>query len=159
MRGAVQDTVSLSPCSRHPGLVVVGGGRKEEPGMPPYGLLWEGLNSRGRAPFSEDNELFIWGQVGWRVVQGAVILGPGPMPRSLPGWRASGLPCLWFHSIHTSHPMLFWPFSTFYFFKDFIYLFVRDTERERQRHRQRERQAPCREPDVGLDPQDSRITP
>ena len=27
-----------------------------------------------------------------------------------------------------------------------------DTERERQRHRQREEQAPCREPDVGLDP-------
>ena len=26
-----------------------------------------------------------------------------------------------------------------------------DTERERQRHRLRERQAPCREPDVGLD--------
>ena len=27
-------------------------------------------------------------------------------------------------------------------FKDFIYLFMRDTER--QRHRQREKQAPCR---------------
>ena len=27
-----------------------------------------------------------------------------------------------------------------------------DTEREGQRHRQREKQAPCREPDVGLDP-------
>ena len=27
-----------------------------------------------------------------------------------------------------------------------------DTERERQRHRQREKQAPCREPNVGLDP-------
>ena len=27
-----------------------------------------------------------------------------------------------------------------------------DIERERQRHRQREKQAPCREPDVGLDP-------
>ena len=27
-----------------------------------------------------------------------------------------------------------------------------DTEGERQRHRQREKQAPCREPDVGLDP-------
>ena len=27
-----------------------------------------------------------------------------------------------------------------------------DRERERQRHRQREKQAPCREPDVGLDP-------
>ena len=25
-------------------------------------------------------------------------------------------------------------------------------ERKRQRHRQREKQAPCREPDVGLDP-------
>ena len=36
--------------------------------------------------------------------------------------------------------------------KDFIYLFMRDTERERQRHRQREKQAPCREPDMGLDP-------
>ena len=38
------------------------------------------------------------------------------------------------------------------FFKDFIYLFMRDTERERQRHRQREKQAPRREPDVRLDP-------
>ena len=26
------------------------------------------------------------------------------------------------------------------------------THRERQRHRQREKQAPCREPDVGLNP-------
>ena len=25
-------------------------------------------------------------------------------------------------------------------------------QRERQRHRQKEKQAPCREPDVGLDP-------
>ena len=28
----------------------------------------------------------------------------------------------------------------------------REREREGQRHRQREKQAPCREPDVGLDP-------
>ena len=28
----------------------------------------------------------------------------------------------------------------------------KERERERQRHRQREEQAPCREPDVGLDP-------
>ena len=27
---------------------------------------------------------------------------------------------------------------------------MRDTKRERQRHRQREKQAPCREPNVGL---------
>ena len=35
-----------------------------------------------------------------------------------------------------------------FFFKDFIYLFMRDTERERER----EKQAPHKEPDVGLDP-------
>ena len=29
---------------------------------------------------------------------------------------------------------------------------MRDIERERQRPRQREKQAPCRAPDVGLDP-------
>ena len=29
---------------------------------------------------------------------------------------------------------------------------MRDTERETQRHRQRKKQAPCREPDVGLNP-------
>ena len=47
------------------------------------------------------------------------------------------------------------------FFKRF-YLFIHERhrdrekeierERERQRHRQREKQAPCREPNVGLDP-------
>ena len=43
---------------------------------------------------------------------------------------------------------------TFFKFKYFPYLFMRDIERERekQRHRQREKQALCREPDVGLDP-------
>ena len=34
--------------------------------------------------------------------------------------------------------------------KDFIYLFMRDTERGRDR--QREKQVSCGEPDVGLDP-------
>ena len=38
----------------------------------------------------------------------------------------------------------------FLFFKDFIYLFMRDTER--RRHRQREKQATRREPNVGLHP-------
>ena len=43
--------------------------------------------------------------------------------------------------------------SGFFFFliKEFIYLFLRDTERA-QRHRQREKQVACGEPDVGLDP-------
>ena len=35
------------------------------------------------------------------------------------------------------------------FLKDFIYLFMRDREAE---HRQREKQAPCGEPDTGLNP-------
>ena len=39
----------------------------------------------------------------------------------------------------------------FSFFKDFIYLFI-ETQRERQKHRSREKPAPCREPDMGLDP-------
>ena len=45
-------------------------------------------------------------------------------------------------------------FSTKLFFLKIIYLFMRDTQKERegQRHRQREKQAPCREPDVRLDP-------
>ena len=38
-----------------------------------------------------------------------------------------------------------------YFFKDF-YSFIHERQRERQRLRQKEKQAPCREPDVGLDP-------
>ena len=41
-------------------------------------------------------------------------------------------------------------------FKDFIHLFMRERERETDRqtdrHREREKQAPCREPNVGLDP-------
>ena len=37
------------------------------------------------------------------------------------------------------------------FFK-ILFIYSLETHRERQRHRQREKQAPCREPDVGLDP-------
>ena len=51
--------------------------------------------------------------------------------------------CVLTREIHRQH---------FFFFKDFIYLLMRDTESKKQRHRQREKQAPCREPDVGLDP-------
>ena len=43
----------------------------------------------------------------------------------------------------------------FFFFK--CYLFIH--ERERQRPRQREKQAPCREPDAGLDPGTPRSRP
>ena len=62
--------------------------------------------------------------------------------------------------IHSSRDLDFF-FFFFFFFKDlFIYLFMRDTHThtQRQRHRQREKQAPCREPDMGLNPR-TRITP
>ena len=38
-----------------------------------------------------------------------------------------------------------------YLLKDFIYLFMSDTEQEAETQ-QREKQAPCGEPDAGLDP-------
>ena len=41
--------------------------------------------------------------------------------------------------------------SGVYFFFFLKILFIRDAERERQGHRRREKQAPCVEPDVGLD--------
>ena len=40
--------------------------------------------------------------------------------------------------------------NSFFFLR--LYLFIHGRPRERQRHRQEEKQAPCREPDVGLDP-------
>ena len=45
-------------------------------------------------------------------------------------------------------------FQNFFKIYLFIYLFTIDVERERERHRhrRREKQAPCREPNVGLDP-------
>ena len=43
-------------------------------------------------------------------------------------------------------------FGNFLVFLLFRVLFIYERERERQRHKQREKQAPCREPDVGLDP-------
>ena len=33
-----------------------------------------------------------------------------------------------------------------------MYLFMRDTEREKEREPETQAEAPCREPDVGLDP-------
>ena len=40
--------------------------------------------------------------------------------------------------------------DSFFFLR--FYLFIHERHSERQRHKQREKQAPCREPDVGLDP-------
>ena len=41
--------------------------------------------------------------------------------------------------------------ASVFFFKIF-FIHKRHREKERQRHRQREKQAPCRKPDMGLDP-------
>ena len=40
----------------------------------------------------------------------------------------------------------------FFFFLNILFTYPWKTQREWQRHRQWEKQAPCREPDVGLDP-------
>ena len=45
-----------------------------------------------------------------------------------------------------------WNLNFFKRFSLFIHETQREGEREVQRHRQREKQAPCREPDVGLNP-------
>ena len=38
-------------------------------------------------------------------------------------------------------------------FSNILYIYSRETQKERQRHRQREeKQAPCKKPDVGLNP-------
>ena len=52
-----------------------------------------------------------------------------------------------------------WKLQQDFLKKYFIYSFMRDTERERQRHRHREKQAPCGEPDVGLNPMTSGSCP
>ena len=41
----------------------------------------------------------------------------------------------------------------FFFLRFYLFVHERHRETERQRHRQREKQAPCGEPDVGLDPE------
>ena len=38
------------------------------------------------------------------------------------------------------------------FLRFYLFIHVRHTHIEKQIHRQREKQAPCREPDAGLDP-------
>ena len=60
-------------------------------------------------------------------------------PGSRPGPKAGAKPL--------RHPGI----PTLLSFKRF-YLFIHERQRERKRHRQRKKQAPCREPDVGLDP-------
>ena len=43
-------------------------------------------------------------------------------------------------------------YSVFFFSLKILFIHERERERGRQRQRQKEKQAPCREPDVGLDP-------
>ena len=59
----------------------------------------------------------------------------------------------------TSRGSRFYLFFFFKIFKKFIHERHREREREKQRHRQREKQAPCKEPDVGLDPRTSGSLP
>ena len=67
-------------------------------------------------------------------------------------WRQRhSIQCLELTCLHHQHPFVC--YLALSFLKDF-YVFIHEghREKERQRPRQREKQAPCREPDVGLDP-------
>ena len=46
-----------------------------------------------------------------------------------------------------------------FFYILFYFLFMTDKQRKRQRHRWREKHAPCREPDMGLDPRSTGSSP
>ena len=59
----------------------------------------------------------------------------------------------WIWVCFTPYNVLLWKAN----FLSFIYSW--ETQREKQRHREREKQAPCRKPDVGLDPRTPRSCP
>ena len=50
----------------------------------------------------------------------------------------------------SNFPIILWLAVDIFFLR--FHLFIHESHTERQRHRQMEKQAPCREPDVGLDP-------
>ena len=67
---------------------------------------------------------------------GLTVIGRALSPDGcmiLGGWLSLSLP---------QHPLFFF----------FFFIFYLSIQRERERERQREEQAPCRKPDVGLDP-------
>ena len=83
------------------------------------------------------------------------LSGPGPSSLCLPHFNHSSCTLTGFVKVKLVLTSIYESLiKPFFLKKDFIYLFMSDTERERerQRNRQREEQAPCREPDVGLDP-------
>ena len=49
-------------------------------------------------------------------------------------------------------PGVSYSFNFYLFFKKIFKIYSWETHTEKQRHRQRAKQAPCREPDVGLNP-------
>ena len=63
---------------------------------------------------------------------------------------ACPIPSDWAHSLPDTLLCFFFFFYAFLKKTFKTFLFMRN--RERQRHRQKEKQAPCREPDAGLDP-------
>ena len=64
-----------------------------------------------------------------------------------PTWNQLGT----IHCVITEFNSLLIVFFLF-FLRFYLFIHERHRERERQRLRQREKQAPCREPDVELDP-------
>ena len=78
------------------------------------------------------------------------------MPKVTNVWLKNDIMGHWTGSVRRAYDSFFF-LQGFYLFihplrhrARLVYLFMKD--RERGRERQREKQAPCREPDVGLDP-------
>ena len=61
---------------------------------------------------------------------------------------------LFFSFLFFSFPFFSFLFFSFFFLRFYLFIYERHRERERDRnrHRESEKQAPCREPDTGLDP-------
>ena len=59
---------------------------------------------------------------------------------------------IYFISVNRRKMMRKTKMVAFFFLRFYVFIHERHREREKQRHRQEEKQAPCGEPDVGLDP-------
>ena len=78
-------------------------------------------------------------------VGAAQLLGNGLVPGSV----SQGL---YLYFISQCLPLCFFVHFSLCLFLKMFYLFIHERHTERGRHRQREKQAPCKKPDVGLDP-------
>ena len=84
--------------------------------------------------------------------------------QGLPRGHVTGIKTAWIHQhqlLLNKSDLAKPPISLTFFLRFYLFMHERHTEgeRERQRHRQKEKQAPCREPDMVLDPRSPESLP